>query len=169
MKTQAWGWLAAAVLAAGLNASYHNGGLEWAHRIADRVEHNSNAVLALATGRADQFMAEAQIISAYQSPSCPLSAVLAEVRHSIAPAHSELDRFEEVSAREEAQLARLEASRSRIEARFARLNMANFNPVVVRAPRIVCPRVRVSVPRMPVIRMPSVRVLHVEYMGPGPV
>src|SRR5579872_5211112 len=101
MKTQSWGWLAVAVLAAGLNSSYHDGGLQWAHRIADRVEHNSNAVLALATGRADQFMAEAKIISAHQSSPCPLSAVLAEVRHSIAPAHSELDRFEQMSAREE--------------------------------------------------------------------
>jgi hypothetical protein len=93
---------------------------------------------------------------------------LAEVRHSIAPAHSELDRFEQMSAREEAQLARLEANRSRMEARFARLNMANFNPVVVRAPRIVCPRVRVSVPRMPAIKMPSVPVVHVGYTVPGP-
>src|SRR5579872_320010 len=168
MKTQAWGWLATAVLAAGLNSSYHNGGLEWAHRIADRIEHNSNAVLALATGRADQFTAEAQSISGHQASPCPRSAVLAEVRHSIAPAHSELDRFEQMSAREEAQLARLEANRSRMEARFARLNMANFNPVVVRAPRIVCPRVRVSAPRMPAIKMPSVPVVHVGYTVPGP-
>ena len=39
--TQAWGWLVAAVLAAGLNASYHDGGLQWAHQIADRVEQRS--------------------------------------------------------------------------------------------------------------------------------
>ena len=63
MKTQAWGWLTAAVLAAGLNASYHDGGMQWAHRIADRVEHNSNAVLALATGHADEFVTEARVLS----------------------------------------------------------------------------------------------------------
>src|SRR5215831_1299560 len=64
MKTQAWGWLAAAVLAAGLNSSYHNGGLQWAHEIADRVQHNTGAVLALATGRADEFLAEARMLKA---------------------------------------------------------------------------------------------------------
>ena len=62
--TQAWGWLAAGVLAAGLNAAYHDGGLEWAHRIADRVQHGSAAVVALAGGRADQFVAEAALLSA---------------------------------------------------------------------------------------------------------
>ena len=46
MKTQAWGWLAAAVLAAGLNSSYHDGGLQWAHEIVGSVQHNTGAVLA---------------------------------------------------------------------------------------------------------------------------
>src|SRR3954447_24555148 len=152
MKTQAWGWLAVAVLAAGLNSSYHSGGLEWAHRIAGRVGHNSNAVLALATGRADQFLAEAQIIRAHQSPACPLGAVLAEVRQSIAPAQEDVAQFEAMSvqltARQEAQLARLEANRARMEAQLARVSMANFNPVAMRMPTVACPRVHVSIPRM---------------------
>ena len=168
MKTQAWGWLAIAVLAAGLNSSYHNGGLEWAHRVADRVQHNTYAVLALATGNADRFLAEAQLASTQNSTSCPLSAALAAIRRSIAPMHSEQERFEAMSAREEAALARMEARRARMEAQIARLNMANFNPVVVRVPRVVCPRVRVSVPRMPRVKMPST-VVHVEYPGTGPV
>jgi hypothetical protein len=170
MKTRAWGWLATAVLAAGLNSNYHNGGLEWAHRIAEQVEHNSNAVLALATGRAYQFMAEAKVVSAHHSTSCPASAVLAEVRRSIVPGHSEIERVEEMPAREEAQLARLEVNRCRLEAQLGRLRIANFNPVAVRLPRVVvCPRVQVSVPRMPVMKMPAIPVVHVEYMGPGPV
>lgn len=169
MKTQAWGWLATAVLAAGLNSSYHNGGMDWAHRVADRVQHNANAVLALATGNADRFLAEAQLASAQNSHSCPFSAALAAVRRSIAPVHSEQERFEAMSARQEAAMARLEARRARMEAQMARLNMANFNPVMVRAPRVICPRVRVSLPRMPVMRMPVTPVVHVEYSGPGPV
>ena len=169
MKTQAWGWLATAVLAAGLNSSYHNGGLEWAHRIADHAQHNSSAVFALATGNMDRFLAEAQLASAQNSHSCPFSAALAAVRHSIAPMHSEQDRFEAMTAREEAAMARMEARRVRMEAQMARLNMANFNPVAVRVPRVVCPRVRVSIPRMPVVRMPATPTLHIEYSGPGPV
>ncbi len=169
MKTQAWGWLAIAVLAAGLNSSYHNGGLEWAHRVADRVQHNTSAVLALATENADRFLAEAQLVSAQNSRSCPFSAALAAVRRSIAPAHSEQERFEAMTAREEAAMARLEANRARMEAQMARLNLANFNPAMVRVPRVICPRVRVSVPRMPRINVPSTPVVHLEYLGAGPV
>lgn len=169
MKTQAWGWLAIAVLAAGLNSSYHNGGLEWAHRVANDVQHNTIAVLALARGNADRFLAEAQLVSAQNSHSCPLGAALAVVRRSIAPIHSEQERFDAMTAREEAALARLEANRARMEAQMARLNMANFNPVVVRVPRVVCPRVRVSVPRMPMVKVPPMPAVHVEYSGTGPV
>ena len=173
MKTQAWGWLATAVLAAGLNSSYHNGGLEWAHRVAGQIGHNSNAVLALATGNADKFLSEAQIISAEQSPSCPFSTALNEIRRSIAPVHADFDQFEAMSvqltARQETQVARIEANRARMEAQIAHLNMANFNPVVVRMPRVVCPRVRISVPRMPVIKMPSMTIVQAENTGPGPV
>lgn len=63
MKTQAWGWLTAALLAAGLNASYHDGGLRWLHRAVDQMEHSSAAVVALAAGHTDQFLAEARLVS----------------------------------------------------------------------------------------------------------
>ena len=174
MKTQAWGWLAIAVLAAGLNSSYHNGGLQWAHEVADRVQHNSGAVLALATGRADQFLAEVQLASLHNSPSCPLSAAVAAIGHSIAPIRTEQEHFEVMAARQQEALARMEARRARMEVQLARLNVANFNPVVVRVPKVVCPRVGVRVPRistikMPVIQVPSVPVVRVEYSGAGPV
>jgi len=35
--TQGWGWLAAGVLALGLNGFYQDGGAAWAHRIMDHV------------------------------------------------------------------------------------------------------------------------------------
>jgi len=172
MKTRAWGWLATAVLAAGLNSSYQNGGLQWIHEAADRVQHNTNAALALATGRADQFLAEAQFASAQSSPSCPIGTVLAAVQKSISPVRTHEDRFEAMTAREERALARLEANRARFEAQLVRAKMANFVPEV--APRIACSRVHVSVPRIPVIKMPAVRIpaapaIHVECSGTGPV
>ncbi|HEV2400300.1 MAG TPA: hypothetical protein VGS27_25405 [Candidatus Sulfotelmatobacter sp.] len=174
MKSQGWGWLTAAVLAAGLNSSYQNGGLQWAHEIVGRLQHNTGAVLALATGHADQFLAEARMIQAHRTSSCPLSAAMAQVEQSFAPMHSEQQQFEVMSAREEETMARLEAKRARVEAQFARMNMANFNPVAVRVPRVVCSRVRVNVPRMPRMKMPVVQipaapVVHIEYSGPGPV
>jgi hypothetical protein len=174
MKTQAWGWLAAAVVAAGLNSSYHEGGMQWAHEIVDRVAHNTGAVLALATGRADQFLAEARTLNVgHEDTQCPLASAMAQVQSSFDQPNSEIDRFEAMSAREQARLARLEANRARIEAQVqaklarVRLVEANFNPVVVQVPKITCPRVHVNIPRMPRIKVPA--PVHVDYSGPGPV
>jgi hypothetical protein len=148
--------------------------MEWAHRIADRVEYRTSAVLALATGRADRFLTAQQSLSSDSEslPSqCKLKTALVRIQ-SMSGSHSNFDRFEAMSAREEAQLARLEANRTRMEARLARIRIpaVNINPVVVRVPRVdVCPRVRVNVPRMPVVKVPSIPVVHVEYSGSGPV
>ncbi len=174
MKTQAWGWLATAVLAAALNSSYHNGGLQWAHEVADRIQHNSNAVFALATGHADQFLAEAQLAALHNSPSCPLSAAVAAVRHSIAPVRTDQKQFEVMAARQERALARMEANRARMEVQVARLKMANFNPAVVRLPKTEYSRIDVRIPHMrqmepPVVRVPSAPVVHIDYSGSGPV
>jgi len=145
MKTQAWGWLAAAVLAAGLNSSYHDGGLQWAHEIVDRVGHNTGAVLALATGRADQFLAEARMLNVgRQRPECPLAAAMADVQNSFD--QSQFDRFEAMSAREQAQLVRIEANRARIEtlvqAKLARIQIpaADFRPAAWKVRKIPGPQ-----------------------------
>lgn len=194
MKTQAWGWLAAAVLAAGLNSSYHNGGMQWAHGIADRIEHNTGAVLALATGRADQFLAEARMLKGDRTADtavdvdavdqsdiadndasrCPFSTAMAQIQSTFDQSQAEFDRAQALSDREQAHLAHLEARRAQIEnavrARLARVRIqtADFNPVAIEMPRIECPRVRVHLPRMPRIKVPAPEV-HVDYSGPGPV
>jgi len=170
MKTQAWGWLAAAVLAAGLNSSYHNGGLQWAHEVVDRVQHNSSAVLALATGRADRFLTEARIVRAQGQSKCPLAEALAESKNSFEQQQEwQLERVQAISDRQQAQLARFEQNRARIEARLqARLARVQFNPVAVQVPKIDCPRVRVNIPRMPRIEVPS-PTMHFNYSRPGPV
>jgi hypothetical protein len=167
--TQAWGWLAAGVLAAGLNASYYDGGFQWAHQVADRVGHSSAAVLA------DQFLSEAQLLTGRrENPSCPLATTLARVQTRIARTQTG---FDVMSAREEAQLARLEANRARMESRIAvqaahfRIATANFAPVALKAlpAPVVCPRVRVNIPQMPMIKMPVAPEIHIEMAGAGPV
>ena len=194
MKTQAWGWLAAAVLAAGVNSSYHHGGLQWAHEIADRVQHNSNAVLALATGRADRFLAEARMLNTdrgadsfadvenadqaeavnNEHAQCPFSTVMAEVRSKLDDSQSDFDRLQALSDRQQARLARIEASRIRIEnqvrARLAqvRIQTADFTPVNVEIPQVKCSRVRVNIPRIARIKVPAPDV-HVEISGPAPI
>ena len=51
--TQAWAWLAAGVLALGLNGFYQDGGAAWAHRIVDgaieQVASRSGTLVDLAS------------------------------------------------------------------------------------------------------------------------
>ena len=185
--TQAWGWLAAGVLAAGLNASYHNGGLQRMHQIADRVEQNSAAVMALASGSADRVVSETQLLAARdETASCRLATAMARVQTRIAQsriaetnfAQTRIAQtqagFDAMTAREEEEAARFEANRARMEARIAartahiRIASAVFAPISVKAmpAPVVCPRVRVNIPRVPMVKMPEI---HIESGSAGPV
>jgi hypothetical protein len=177
MKTQAWGWLAAGVLAAGLNASYHDGGLAWAHQLAGRVEHSSAAVLALASGHTDQFLAEARVLAAgSETGSCRWATAVSRAQARIARSDNELARVEAFSDREQAQLGRLEASRARIGARVAartariRIPAIAFSPVSFSSVNVppACPRWRASIPRMPQVRV-SAPEIDFEMSGAGPI
>lgn len=173
---QAWGWLAAGVLAAGLNANYYDGGFQWAHRLADRVGQNSAAVLALASGQADQFLTEARMLSA-RNASCPLSATLARVQTRIARAQAGFEVLEAMSDTQEAQVEKFEANRDRVKARImvnpvrVRIATAAFAPVVLRSipSPAVCPRVRVNIPQLPMMKLPPMPVVHIETASAGPV
>jgi len=192
---QAWGWLAAGVLALGLNGAYQDGAAAWAHRAIERAVAQTTAVLALASGRADQFLAEARVLtvrdetvslgraSLAQGRDCPLATALAQVQTSVARSGAGLARVETLAARQDAQLPRLEANRARMEGQLAakaarfrmaavRFNSAEFspvqNPTVQNLKTPACPRIRVNVPRPPAVRIP-VPMVHVEVAGAGPV
>jgi hypothetical protein len=171
-NTQAWGWLAAGVLALGLNGIYHDGGAAWACRainqVKARIGDRTEGVLALATGRADWFAAKANMVAARnETGSCRLATAMARLQTKMAQTQGGMARFEAMSAREEAQLARLEANRARIEAQVARWRFtpAAFNTVEIPA---ICPRVRVNIPRAPMIQIPT-PVVHLDLPGAGPV
>lgn len=168
----------AGVVAAGLNANYHDGGFQWAHQAIEHVSYGTGAVLALASGNAQQFLAEAQMLTVrHETTSCPLSTAMARIEAKLARTEAIPDRFEVMTAREEAQLARLEANRARIEAQVARIRIpaAAFRPMVFNpaAVSVRCPRVHVMVPQIPTVNVPMVKipspVIHVEMIGTGPV
>jgi hypothetical protein len=197
--TQAWGWLAAGVLAAGLNASYHDGGLRVAHRVVSRLEHRSEALLTLASARTEQFLAETaaetRLVTAWdEAASCRLSTALAQARTRIARSDARMARVEVMSASDEAQLAQFEANRAQIEAQLQeaqdqvqarvaevqarvqanvvriRMPAVALSPVVVSTPKVLaCSRIRVNIPQPPVVRIPSVPVIHIETSGTGPI
>lgn len=176
MKTQAWGWLVVGVLAAGLNASYHDGGLQWVHEVADRVEHGSAAVVALASGNAERFLAEAQLVAAKnETASCRLSAALARAQARMARRESRFSRFNnftafnDMTAQQDAQLAWFDANRDRMQAQIQaqvnaqttriRIPAVAFRQVVVRVPEVsACPRIRLNDIRVNIPSIPSVHV-----------
>ncbi len=85
MKRQAWGWLAAGVLALGLNGIYQDGGAAWVYRNVDgviaRIADRSEGVLALASGRADWFLAKANLAAARdETASCRVAAAVARMQ-----------------------------------------------------------------------------------------
>ncbi|MGA2412830.1 MAG: hypothetical protein ABSF59_00190 [Candidatus Sulfotelmatobacter sp.] len=142
-STEAWGWLVAGVLALGLNGMYHDGGAACAARSWKRalapIVSRSGAVLALASGRADWFLAKANVAAAREeTASCRLATAVARFQTKLARSQSGWARFEAVSARQEIQLARMEADRARIEAQAARVR---FTPAAFETS--VCPRVKV--------------------------
>jgi hypothetical protein len=159
---QGLGWLAAGVLALGLNGFYQDGGLDWPHQAAERVGHQTLAVLALASGRADRFLAEAgQVTAHHEAAQCPFATAMAQVQARVARGQAGAAkvealsaRMEAISARQEAQMARLEAIRARIEARAARfrvtgtsLEAPGMRTVSFSSMQIPsCPRIRVEVP-----------------------
>jgi hypothetical protein len=167
-NTQAWGWLAAGVLALGLNGMYQDGGAARAQRVVNQVMGEISArtggVLALAAGHADWFMAKTRMATAHdETAPCRLAAAVACLRTRLARtglvrSQSDMARWEAMSAREEAQMARLEANQAQVEARVARMRVlpADFNPAV-------CPRIRVSIPRVQV----SIPGVHVDTVSLG--
>jgi hypothetical protein len=176
--TEGWGWLAAGVLALGLNGIYHDGGAAWAHRNVDgvmaRIVNQSEAVIALASGRADRFVANANLVTVRDEiASSRLAAAMARVQTKIARTQNGMARFEAMSAWQEAALTRVETNRARIEAQVGCVRLAPVAFDSVEIPFVACPRVRVNVPRVNVPKVPMVKIpapiVHVEVAGAGPV
>lgn len=167
-STQAWGWLAAGVMALGLNGIYQDMCPAWAHRAVNHViaqaVSRSGAVVALAAGRADWFMANAQAnVARNETASCRLAAAAARFQARMARAQSGVARYEAMSAREEARMAAFEANRARLEAQLSDLQFvpASFNEMKIPD---ICPRVNVRVPHVNVQVAPAIRIpeVHVE-------
>lgn len=175
MKTQAWGWLVAGVMALGLNGLYHDGGLGWAHQIADQVGSKAGYVLALATGRADEFLAQTQVFAARgESASSQIDNAVAVVQGRVARSQTSFSRLETMVARQQAACARLEAHQARMEAKRARMEAlvaARVQTAALVTPmnmKIACPHVRVVVPR---ISTPMVHIAMPQVVTPelGPI
>jgi hypothetical protein len=172
---QGWYWLTAGVMALGLNGVYHEGGAEWAHRMVNR----SAAVVALASGHAERFLAPAP----EQTVLCRVATEMARFQTRMARTQTGFAHFGAMTAQQDAALARLEANRAQfeagraqIEAQVARLDFASasfapelaaaFGPKRIKLP-VNCPRLRVNIPRT-FVRVPAPTV-RVETLSAGPI
>jgi len=164
-------------MAAGLNASYHNGDLQCVHRVAEKAKHTTLGVLALATGRADQFLMQAEILAAHEQADSRLA--MAPLQNESAIIEASAARLEVLNARKDLQRARIEAQQARIQGRLAaqtarfqiaqaKLNRvfnplpADFNPMKT----VSCPRVRINIPQLSGAQIPAI---HVDAPGIGPI
>jgi len=152
-STNAWGWLAAGVLALGVNGFLHDEGANLVRRAADTVAARSEAVFALATGQADQFLTKARVVAARErAQRCPLDAAIAQMRSRM----TERAPFVPLGSRtemQESQMAWLDAQKVQMEAQMAQFQ---FDAADLKVPEVhvVCPRMRVKVPR-PKLRIPA--------------
>jgi hypothetical protein len=174
--TQGWGWLAAGVLALGLNGVYQDGGLARAHQIIDtaieRVADRSGTLIDLASERVDRFVESGSLVAARdETTSCRLASAMARFQGKMIRTQGALARIEVMSARQEVALARVEANRARMEAHVARVRLAPVAFNTLEMPVVACPRLRVNVlrvPRAPMVRIPA-PVMQVETAGGGPI
>ena len=161
--TQAWGWLAAGVLAAGLNASYHEGGLQWAHQLADQAECRTAAALALASGQAEQFLAEARLVMTRdQTASCRLDAAMARLQTGFARAQANFAHAQAMSDRQQAQLDRMAARRDRVEAQIVRIRIPAVALNQVALNQVACRTIKVSKVNFPQIDVPEISVPEIK-------
>jgi hypothetical protein len=179
--TQGWGWLAAGVLALGLNGFYQDGGAAWAHRALDsvvaQVAERSGALANLASERVSRFMERTSLVAERdETNSCRLAAAVARFQGKIARTQSGMAHVEAMRARQEAVLARVEVERARIEARVSRVQMTQVAFNTLEIPVVFCPRVSVTVPRVDVLRvrvprtsMVSAPVVDIGLPGDGPI
>jgi hypothetical protein len=188
MKTQAWGWLVAGVVALGANGLYHDAGINWAHRVADQARYKAEAFMS---GQGGQLLAMAKLFATRnETAAAQIENAVAQVQNHVAQPQAGFAHLQAMAAREQSACARLEAGRARMEAQQARMEAQqarmearlearmtahmrvpadHFLPVDMKIP-VVCPRLRINVPRVPP-RVPMVRipVVHVDAVNAGPV
>jgi hypothetical protein len=111
--TQGWGWLTVGVMALGLNGFYHDGGLVWAHRVADQVA-------AVAAGQ----------------PATLADLASAGVDRIAERANMASTRGEATSCRVAAVMARLQAKQARLECKRVAMWNARFEPAMRARPLV---------------------------------
>jgi hypothetical protein len=164
---RAWYWLAAGVLALGLNGAYQDGEFAWAHKIADR----SCSLLERVTERSDRVVAAAEIMLGHE-PS-----TLARAQERLARLQEKLSSTQMDRTQRQLNSAQCKLSRARVKivemqgpeyASQVVVDVPNF-PVMstinerqfghaVRIPAVRIPEVRIPEINIPQVRVPQITI-----------
>lgn len=161
---QAWYWLAAGVLALGLNGYYQDGGFQGLHRLATGTTlavNEARAQISQIATLAEVAIADhAQIRSERPAPvvvALPSVAIPAGTQARLAQLQERLQTMQ--AARVQARMARLQEVMARREMQRAQVEIQNGCITVlsdqgqVRVEVPTLPRVQVSVPQGPVVEV----------------
>ncbi|PYX60536.1 MAG: hypothetical protein DMG73_06120 [Acidobacteria bacterium] len=150
-SAKAWYWVAAGVLALGLNSEYQSGRLAWAHRAVDR----SMALMERASDNGLRYVALAEIMLGHrQAEFGPAQVALARVQTKVACARMALAQREIEKARPQLVKARFESEKAHLIAvtrnRVALVTCPHQSEVRVRVPSIT-----VDIPEPPTFDSPE--------------
>ena len=138
--TQGWYWLAAGVLALGLNGVYHDGGSEWAHQVVDRA---IDRTVAMVPERAQELMQRVRMAADRENERAS-------------------SRWSQDMSHWQAQVTRVDSMRARQNVRLARMNVHHAMNVQVANAHLTqaCSHVQVEVPAVsiPEINIPRIDV-----------
>lgn len=153
---KAWYWLAAGVLALGLNGAYQDGQFAWAHRLADR----SCSLLERVSERGDRLVAMGEILLGDEpSAIARLQDRLARLQEKVSASQS--DRLERRLEIVQGKVAR---AQSKAYVFQKHQDCSQGFPVVVRVPSIPTAKVYDFVPSMNVrsVQIPEVSIPEVS-------
>jgi len=160
-STKAWYWMAAGVLALGMNSEYQHGGLQWAHRAVDRgrefaacVETSSHRYLAMAK----------LMFGNDPTPEVPTELAMARVQEQMDVVQQKLEQkriqienVDRINEQIEPTMIRAQAAMERAQ---VRIDMAQMK-AEMKANRVayLCPRMQkmsFKVPDVPNVKVPRI-------------
>ena len=166
-STKAWYWVAAGVLALGLNGEYQHGGLQWAHRAVNRGRDFAACVQL----RSHRYLAMAKLMfGADPSPEVPTEFAMARVQEK-------MDGVQEKFEHKRIRIENVEQIDEKIQPAMMRAQMAMERAQIkidtaqmkaeMRAHRAayLCPRMQkmtFTVPDVPNVKVPRVNIPRVD-------
>jgi hypothetical protein len=134
---KAWYWLAAGVLALGINGAYQDGGFRWAHQLAER----SSAMFERVSEQGCRLVSMAEIILGREP------ATLARAQEHLAQLQERMSTRETDRAQRRLEMAQAKIERAQEKVERAHL-CSEFSRIQVHVPRVV-------IPPMPAIHVPA--------------